>query len=164
MIYRYAPFVSKGLLTLSGLLLAIAAAAHAATLYYGPSAYGFMGAGPDMVRKSLQGDWHPAAIIGGIGLVLLAGAYCALAGARLLPRLPLPALRLFLFTVTALLLGRGAIGIFLLTLLRLNGVHMETLYIAGLGGSFSFWIWSSTLCLLLGGLQLAATSLSRDLY
>ncbi|RUT26535.1 hypothetical protein C0V97_05850 [Asaia sp. W19] len=108
--------------------------------------------------------WRPAAILGAIGLVLLLGAYCAFAGARLLPRPPLPALRLTLFTVTALLLGRGAIGVFLLTLLRLNGAHMETLYIAGLGRSSTFWIGSSTLCLLLGAMQLAATSLSRDLY
>ncbi|WP_336763927.1 hypothetical protein [Asaia sp. VD9] len=155
---------SRILLISSGFLLAIAAIAHAITLCLGPPAYGIMGAGPDMARRALQGDWRPAAILGAIGLVLLLGAYCAFAGARLLPRPPLPALRLTLFTVTALLLGRGAIGVFLLILLRLNGAHMETLYIAGLGGSSTFWIGSSTLCLLLGAMQLAATSLSRDLY
>jgi|GEM_PF-7023736 len=158
------PLASRILLIISGLSLATAAIAHAITLYLGPSAYGVIGAGPDMARKASQGDWYPAAILGTIGLILLIGAYSAFAGARWLWRPPLPALRLALFTVTALLLGRGAIGVFLLGLLWLNGVQMETLYIAGLGGSLAFWIGSSILCLLVGSIQLAATSLSRDLY
>lgn len=158
------PLASRILLIISGLSLATAAIAHAITLYLGPPAYGVIGAGPDMAHKASQGDWHPAAILGTIGLILLIGAYSAFAGARWLWRPPLPALRLALFTVTALLLGRGAIGVFLLGLLWLNGVQMETLYIAGLGGNLAFWIGSSILCLLVGSIQLAATSLSRDLY
>lgn len=164
MIHKNMPIISKFFLILSGIFLFFIAIAHATTIFFGPPAYGLVGAGPEISRRAANGDWHPAAIIGAISLLLLLGAYCAFAGAKLLPRPPLPLLRVYLFSVTALLLGRGAIGIFLLGLLRLNGYHMETLYIAGMGGSLPFWVWSSSLCVLIGAIQLSGTSLSHDLY
>lgn len=85
---------------------AAAALLHLACIAGGPDWYRFFGAGEPIARAAERGSWVPAALTGGIALVLAIWAAYAFAGARLLPRLPL--MRPALAAITTIYLARGA--------------------------------------------------------
>ncbi|BAN47420.1 hypothetical protein [Metapseudomonas resinovorans] len=129
-------------LLLAAMGTALAAVLHVCCILFGPVWYDAMGAGERMVRLARQGRWQATFITGAISLVLVIWALYALAGAGMLP-VP-PTARWVLPGIVAVLLLRGMAG---LVIARVrpgyNGVR--------------FWIVSSVVCLLLGGLYLLGT-------
>lgn len=91
--------------------------------------------GDGMARLAAQGSWYPAIITLAIAFVLAIWSAYALAGAGLLPRLPL--LRVALVAITAVFLLRGIAGLPL------------AIFAPG-ENSPTFWVWSSAICLLIG--------------
>lgn len=123
------------LLVVAGSLSGLASVAHIGVVLGGPSWYRFFGAGEGMARLAASGSWYPALITVGIALVLASWSVYAVSAAGLLPRLPL--LKLVLVAVTAVYLLRGVGGFALAAL-------------APGGNSPAFWIWSSSICLVIG--------------
>lgn len=122
------------------LLVAAAGSATAALLHIGCIAFGAtwykcFGAGQRMVRLAHAGHWWPPLMTAGITAMLVAWALYALAAAGW--HSPLPASRLVLPGIAALLLLRAASG-FGLALFR-----------PGYNGA-RFWMASSLVCLGLG--------------
>ncbi|MCP1616150.1 hypothetical protein FBY21_0762 [Pseudomonas sp. SLBN-26] len=127
------PFLLAG-----GALSALAALLHLGCIRYGAPWYRFFGAGERMARLAEAGSPFPTRVTLGITLVLgLFALYAFCAG---LGR-PLPLSRLALGGVAAVYLLRGVAGLALIPV--------------GLGRSPAFWLWSSLICLTLGGLHLA---------
>ncbi|WP_165677727.1 hypothetical protein [Metapseudomonas otitidis] len=112
-----------------GALSALAALLHLGCIRYGAPWYRFFGAGERMARLAEAGSPFPTRVTLGITLVLgLFALYAVCAGlGRLLP----------------------------LSRLVLGGVGGLALIPVGLGRSPAFWLWSSLICLALGGLHLA---------
>ncbi len=122
--------------TLSGL----AAIAHVAVVLGGPAWYRAFGAGEGMARMAASGSLYPAVITLAIAAVLATWALYALSGAGLLPALPF--LRTVLVLVTGVYLLRGVAGFALAAVAPgQNGV--------------AFWLWSSAICLAIGGVHAA---------
>ncbi|MGV6852487.1 MAG: hypothetical protein ACWA5R_09970 [bacterium] len=88
-----------------------------------------------MVRLVEQGSWYPAIITFGIALVLSSWSFFALSGAGLVMKAP------FLKTILALITG-------IYVLRGLTGFYFVS---DPMGRSPEFWIWSSLICLLIGG-------------
>jgi hypothetical protein len=124
-------------------LTAVAALLHLACIAFGASWYRAMGAGEHMARMAEAGDWRAAAITLAITWVLALWAAYALSAAGLLPRLPL--LRVAMCAITAVYLLRGLAGL-LLALTASAALTPER--------SPAFWLWSSAICLALGGIHL----------
>ena len=116
----------------------VAALLHLAIIAGGPAWYRFFGAGEGMARAAAAGRWRPAVITVGIALVLGAWAAYAFAGAGLVDGLPL--VRPALCAITAVYLLRGAVLVPALVRPR--------------GPMTGFAIWSSAICLGVGGLHL----------
>lgn len=126
------PFLLAG-----GALSAIAALLHLGCIRYGAPWYRFFGAGERMARLAEAGSPVATLVTLAIATVLgLWALYALLAGLGL----PLPVLCL----VTAVYLLRGLGGLLLVK--------------RGLGRSAAFWLWSSAICLTLGGLHLVGLS------
>ncbi len=123
------------LLVVAGSLSGLAALAHIGVVLGGPSWYRFFGAGEGMARLAASGSWYPALITVGIALVLASWSAYALSAAGLLPSFPY--LKLVLVAVTAVYLLRGVAGFALAA-------------VAPGGNSPAFWLWSSSICLLIG--------------
>ncbi|MBA0386239.1 hypothetical protein D7U91_00085 [Stenotrophomonas maltophilia] len=122
------------------LLVAAAGSAAAALLHIGCIAFGaawyrYFGAGQRVVRLAHAGHWWPPLMTAGITAVLVAWTLYALAAAGW--HSPLPASRLVLPAIAALLLLRAVMG-FGLALFR-----------PGYNGR-RFWVVSSLACLGLG--------------
>ena len=115
-------------------LSAGAAILHLATIAGGPGWYRFLGAGERMARLAEVGSPRPALITLAIAAVLASWSAYALAGAGLIPRLPL--LRTALVAITAVYLLRGLV---LLPALAMNG-----------GRASPFLWWSSLIVLAFG--------------
>ncbi|HEX8620447.1 MAG TPA: hypothetical protein VF718_00600 [Allosphingosinicella sp.] len=111
-----------------------AALLHLATIAGGPGWYRFLGAGERMARLAEAGSPRPALITLLIASVLAIWSAYALAGAGLIPRLPL--LRTALVTITAVYLLRGLV---LAPALAMNG-----------GRASPFLWWSSLIVLAFG--------------
>ena len=121
-----------------------AALLHLATIAGGPSWYRFLGAGERMARLAEAGSPRPALITLFIAGVLALWSAYALAGAGLIPRLPL--MRTALATITAIYLLRGLV---LVPALVLNGraspfLWWSSLIVLGYGltyaiGTFRAW-------------------------
>ena len=126
------------------LLIAAAGSAIAALLHIGCIAFGApwferFGAGPRMVRLAHAGHWWPPLMTAGITALLVAWALYALAAAGW--HAPLPASRLVLPGIAALLLLRAMMG-FGLALFRpgTNGTRcwvVSALVCLGLGLAFA---------------------------
>jgi hypothetical protein len=123
-------------------LTAIAALLHLGCIVFGASWYRFLGAGEGMARLAEAGSPMPALITLGIAAVLGVWSLYALSGAGLAPRLPL--LRTALCAITAVFLLRGVAGFVLAA-------------VAPGERGVDFWLWSSAICLGLGGLYLVGT-------
>jgi hypothetical protein len=115
-----------------------AALLHLATIAGGPSWYRFLGAGERMARLAEAGSPRPTLITLAIAAVLASWSAYALAGAGLIPRLPL--LRTALVAITTVYLLRGLV---LLPALAMNG------------GQVSPFLWWSSLIVLGYGLVYA---------
>ncbi len=127
-------------LVAGAVLSGLAALAHLAVIAGGPAWYRAFGAGEGMARMAAAGSGYPAAITFGIACVLGAWAVYALAGAGLAPALPF--LRSVLVLVTGIYLLRGLAGFALAAVAPgQNGV--------------AFWLWSSAICLAIGGVHAA---------
>lgn len=89
------------------MLSAVAALLHLAVIAGGPEWYRFFGAGEAMARAAAAGSLRPTLITIGIASILAIWSAYALAGAGVLPRLPLT--RLALAAITLVYLTRGLI-------------------------------------------------------
>lgn len=128
-------------LVIGGTLSALAAVAHLACIVLGPAAYRFMGAGERMVRAVEAGKSKPIVVTGAIAVLLFAWAAYAFSGAGLIGHLPLTDLAL------------PAIG--LVYLVRALGFPLlKPLFPEN---STTFWLVSSSICLVLGLLYAAGT-------
>jgi len=125
-------------LLVAGGLSAIAALLHLAIIVKGPAWYRFFGAGERMARAAEQGRWTPALVTAGIALVLATWSACAFAGAGVLP--PAPWLRPALCAITLVYLLRGLVLLPVLVRPR--------------GRATTFWIWSSSTCLVFAAAHL----------
>jgi hypothetical protein len=115
-------------------LSAAAALLHLAVIAGGPGWYRFFGAGEGMARMAEQGSATPALITVGIATLLAVWSAYALAGAGLIPQLPL--MRTALVAITAVYLLRGLI---LFPVLAMNRGRVD-----------SFTLWSSLIVLVYG--------------
>lgn len=116
---------------------ALVALLHLGCIVFGASWYRAMGAGEGMARLAEAGSWRPTLITLAISAVIALWALFALSGAGAIR--PLPLTRLALLAISALLILRGLGFVFLRPYFPDN--------------SLRFWILSSGLCLLLGGLH-----------
>ncbi len=130
------------LLIFGAMLSGVAALLHIGCIIFGASWYRFSGAGERMARLAASGSWRPSLLTSGIVLVLVAWSLYALSGAGVIPRLP--AVRLALCAITGMYLLRGVAGF---------GLAMFT---PGRNG-FTFWCWSSAICLAIGAVHLFGT-------
>jgi hypothetical protein len=94
-------------LVAAALLGGAAAALHLAAIAGGPSWYRFLGAGERMARLAEAGSLRPALITLAIAALLATWSAYALAGAGLIPKLPL--MRTALVAITGIYLLRGLI-------------------------------------------------------
>lgn len=140
------PLTGEFALLLGGASSAAAAAAHLVCIAVGAPAYRFMGAGERMARAAEAGRLHPTLVTLAIaGLLSLWAAY-GLAGAGLVG--PLPLAKAVLPAISAAYLGR-ALGFGLLK--RAFPENSQT-----------FWLVSSGICLVIGGLHAWGTVLAWD--
>lgn len=114
----------------------LAALAHVGCMVFGASWYRFFGAGEQMARLAEQGSWQPTLITAAITAVLLVWGAYALAGAGVIMQLPWT--RPILLLISLVFLLRGSAFILLM------GKFPEN--------SLTFWLVSSAICLLIGGL------------
>ena len=129
--------MGETLLTLAGIGSALAALAHVVCVIVGGPAYRLMGAGERMARAAEAGHWQPAAVTLAIASLLGMWALLAFSGAGLVP--PIPFTRLALVLISAVYLARG--------------LAFPLLMSAFPDNSLRFWLVSSAMCLVLGGLH-----------
>ncbi len=130
-------------LFIAGCLSLIAAAAHVAIIFMGPSWYRLFGAGERMAQLAEAGSRYPAVVTSMVALMLTIWALYAWSGAGVITRLPL--LRLVLVLITLVYLGRALVGF---TLPWFSSHPFIT------GNSINFWLTSSAICLIFGLLHL----------
>jgi hypothetical protein len=131
------PFLLSG-----AVLSALAALLHIGCIVFGPPWYRFFGAGERMAHLATAGSRFPTYVTAGIAAILFLWAVYALAGAGMLPRLPL--MRVSLTTIAGVYLLRGVAGFVLAA-------------VAPGERSVAFWCWSSLVCLGIGTLYLIGT-------
>ena len=111
-----------------------AALAHLACLVVGAPLFRILGAGEQMAQLHLAGHWYPTVVTLGIAGVLLVWSAYALSGAGAIRRLPLR--RTILAAVTAIYIIRGVAFVPAMAYFP--------------GNSMTFWLASSSICLLVG--------------
>ena len=104
-------------------------------IFGGPDWYHFFGECKEMATLAAQGSWTPTIRTLGIFIVLFIWGLYAFSGAGLLKRLPL--LKLALVLITAIYLIRGLL-LFPVWIIKPELVN-------------SLIIWSSVVCLIIGG-------------
>ncbi len=119
----------------------LAALAHAGCILFGADWYRFFGAGEQMAQLAAQGHWYPTVVTSTIIFVLLLWVCYALSAAGAIRRLPLT--RLALVLISSIFLLRGLAFVWLMPLFPEN--------------SLLFWLVSSGICLLMGGLFAAGS-------
>lgn len=122
---------SNLLLTVGGILSAIAALLHVGIIIGGPAWYRFFGAGEAMATMAERGEIRPTVITLAIAAVLFSWALYAFSGAGLIMRLPL--------------LNYGLAAISAVYLLR--GLALVPIYFFRPDIMNAFWVWSSLICL-----------------
>jgi hypothetical protein len=122
----------------------IAALLHLGIIVGGAPWYRFFGAGERMAQAAQAGRWYPPIVTLCIAVVLAIATCYALSGAALIPRLP--ALQAVLVVITAAYLLRGLVG-------------LGMLWVRQRAYSKAFIVWSSVVCLAMGGLHLWGTAL-----
>ena len=124
-----------------------AALAHLGCIMFGGDWYRFFGAGEHMARMAEQGLWYPTLVTSFIVAMLVVWGCYALSGAGVIRRLPLTKLALVLIS-----------GVFLL-----RGVALVALMPMFPENSLTFWLVSSAICLLIGGLFAVGTWQQRTM-
>lgn len=122
------------MLILAGTMSLIAAALHLGCIYFGASWYRLFGAGEHMALMAEQGSIKPTLITLTITSVLMTWSLYAFSAAGAIIKLPF--IRGILFLITAIYIFRGVAGYFFM-----NNT---------LGRTPEFWIWSSSICLIIG--------------
>ena len=125
-------------LIIAAVLNLIIAALHVGCIYYGANWYRYMGAGEGMAKLAERGSIKPTIITSFITFAFLIWSIYALSGAGVISDLPL--LRWVLLAITLIYFLRGILGFFL--------------YAKPLGRTPEFWLWSSSICLVLGLIHL----------
>ncbi|WP_111642822.1 hypothetical protein [Marinimicrobium alkaliphilum] len=131
----------QNLLIAAAFFTALAALAHIGCIVFGAEWYRFFGAGEEMARMAEAGHWYPAAVTAAIVALLLIWSLYALSGAGVIRRLPF--LRLALCLIAAIFLVRGVAFVGLMPAFPEN--------------SLTFWLVSSSICLVLGALYAFGT-------
>lgn len=119
---------------------------HLAIIAGGPAWYRFFGAGEGMAQMAEAGSHQPAIMTAGIALVLMLWGVFALSGAGLVAKLPL--LRTALVAITSVYLLRAFAGFTLPFFIYHPAIQQN---------SISFWLISSSICLIIGLLHLFGT-------
>ncbi|MET0290269.1 MAG: hypothetical protein ABW178_11630 [Pseudoxanthomonas sp.] len=127
------------LLAIGAAMSGFAALMHLACIVVGAPLFRLLGAGEHMAQMHLAGQWYPTIVTLVIACVLTAWSLYALSGAGLIRRLPLR--RTVLSAITALYLTRGL------------AFAPAMAYFPG--NSTTFWMVSSSICLLIGAIHLA---------
>lgn len=120
---------------------AIAALAHVGCIIFGGDWYRFFGAGEQMARMAEAGHWYPTVLTSGIVVVLTIWSLYGLSGAGVIKRLPF--LRLVLCLIAGIFLMRSMFFIAILPMFP--------------GNSLTFWLVSSSICLVIGILYAVGT-------
>lgn len=125
-------------LALGAVFSAIAAALHFACVFWGAPGFRFLGAGEPIAQMAEVGHWYPNFIAFAIGTLLTVWAVYALSGAGLLVQLPFA--RLVLSAITGVYLARA--------------LAFPLLKPAFPGNSDTFWLVTSSICLVIGLIHL----------
>lgn len=128
----------KVMLILAGTMSLIAAALHLGCIYFGASWYRLFGAGEHMALMAEQGSIKPTLITLSITFVLMTWSLYAFSAAGSIIKLPF--IRVILMLITAIYIFRGVAGYFFMN--------------NPLGRTPEFWIWSSSICLIIGFVHL----------
>tara|TARA_B110000196_G_scaffold285435_1_gene268525 strand:- start:444 stop:863 length:420 start_codon:yes stop_codon:yes gene_type:complete len=134
------------MLILAGTMSLIAAALHLGCIYFGASWYRLFGAGEHMALMAEQGSIKPTLITLSITLVLMTWSLYAFSAAGAIIKLPF--IRVILMLITAIYIFRGVAGYF----------FMNT----PLGRTPEFWIWSLSICLIIGLVHLIGLKQARS--
>lgn len=116
-----------------GLLTTLAALLHIGCIYFGATWYRFFGAGEQMAIMAEQGSWQPTIITSGIVAVLIVWALYAFSAAGVI--ITLPFTRILIVIISTLYFLRAIAGFFLI--------------FNPLGRTPDFWLWSSSICLVI---------------
>lgn len=122
----------NAMLIIAGLLSSVAAILHLGCIYFGASWYRFLGAGEQMAIMAEQGRIQATVITLSITFVLAVWALYAFSAAGAISQLPFA--RIILVIISAIYLLRGIAGFFLVS--------------NPLGRTADFWLWSSSICLM----------------
>jgi len=122
----------NAMLIIAGLLSTVAAILHLGCIYFGASWYRFLGAGEQMAIMAEQGRIQATVITLSITFVLAVWALYAFSAAGAISQLPFA--RIILVIISAIYLLRGIAGFFLVS--------------NPLGRTADFWLWSSSICLM----------------
>ena len=134
------------MLIVAGTMSLIAAALHLGCIYFGASWYRLFGAGEHMALMAEQGSIKPTLITLSITFVLMTWSLYAFSAAGSIIKLPF--IRVILMLITAIYIFRGVAGYF----------FMNT----PLGRTPEFWIWSLSICLIIGLVHLIGLKQARS--
>lgn len=132
---------SNWFLLFGGLLTGVAAVLHVGIIFGGPPWYRFFGAGERMAQLAARGSAYPAIVTATIAATLSVWTLYALSGAGVIRRLPF--LRIVLWIIAAIYLGRGVLGVPVVLL-------VDDPYTGQLRDRMTFMIVSSAISTLLG--------------
>lgn len=121
-------------LVVGAVLSGLAALMHLACLAVGAPLFRLLGAGEQMAQLHLAGHWYPTVVTLAIASILLGWSAYALSGAGVIRKLPLQ--RTALSAITTVYIVRG--GAFVPVMAYFPG------------NSMTFWVVSSSICLLIG--------------
>tara|TARA_R110000787_G_scaffold107749_1_gene215884 strand:- start:136 stop:546 length:411 start_codon:yes stop_codon:yes gene_type:complete len=121
------------MLITAGSLSAMAAILHLGCIYFGGPWYRFFGAGEQMAIMAERGSMQPTIITSAITLVLVVWSLYAFSAAGLIIQLPF--VRIILVIISVIYLLRALAGFFFIN--------------NPLGRTPEFWLWSSSICLLI---------------
>ena len=124
----------------------VASLLHVAIIFGGPNWYRYFGAGEGMAKLAESGSSQPTIITLGIAIILCIWGLYALSGAGVISKLPL--LKLALILITFVYLLRGVAGLILPFVSNHPTIEQNSL---------TFWLVSSTICLVFGLFYLFGT-------
>ena len=129
-------------LVAGGILSAVAALLHLATIVGGPDWYRFFGAGEEMAQMAERGMLRPALYTLAIAAILAIWSAYAFAGAGLFRRLPLMRTALVAITFVYLLRGLALIPLALLLPDKLDAFAVwSSLIVLGYGLAYAVGTW-----------------------
>lgn len=130
----------------------LASLLHIATILGGANWYRFFGAGERMAKLAESGSLHPAIVTSIIAIILCLWGLYALSGAGVIFKLPL--LKSALILITGVYMLRGLAGLVLPFITSHPAIEQNSL---------TFWLISSTICLVIGLFYLFGTINSWEL-